>query len=124
MNQETSKGEAGRLLTCSALFDILRETTYWTAGIFHSWQEGRGARAFRNSSIKFVEGKFKSESDAMAAAEKAIKARMLYGVRQWDSAQPVASFHIPHETNKKLGSIMDAMMSNDTAKAHRQNKRI
>ena len=107
-----SQSDSGGVVSSTALFDILRDTTYWTAGIFHSWQEGRGARAFRNSSIKSVDGKFKSESEAMAAAEKAIKARMLYGVRQWDSAQPVASFHIPHEANKQLGRIMDAMMSN------------
>lgn len=103
----------GSAVVCSGLFDILRADAYWTSGIFHSWQEGRGARAFRNSSIKTVDGKFRSKAEAMTAAENAIKARMLYGVRQWDSAKPVASFHIPHATSQKLGDIMDAaLMSN------------
>lgn len=99
---------------CSDLFDMLRSETYWTSGIFNSWTEGRGARAFRNSSIKSVDGKFRSKAEAMTAAENAIKARMLHGVRQWDSAKPVASFHIPHETSKKIGDIMDALMSNQS----------
>lgn len=117
MTQEPQKthDEAQERVAVSStrLYDILRAETYWTAGIFHSWQEGRGAGAFRNSSIENVDGKFRSKSEAIMAAEKAIKSRMLYGVRQWDSAEPVASFRIPHETNEKLGSILDSMMSND-----------
>lgn len=96
----------------SHLFDILRTETYWTAGVFNSWTEGRGARAFRNSSLKSVEGKFRSKAEALEAAEQAIKDRMLSGVR-WDTAQPTASFRIPHKTTEKLGEIMDAMLSNE-----------
>lgn len=96
---------------CTDLFDILRAETYWTAGIFNSWMEGRGARAFRNCSIKSVDGEFRSKAEALAAAEKAIKDRMLSGVR-WDTAKATASFRIPHKTSERLGEVMDAMMSN------------
>jgi hypothetical protein len=100
--------------TISDLFGILRAEAYWTAGIFNSWTEGRGARAFRNCSIKSVDGEFRSKADAICAAEKAIKGRMLSGVR-WDTATPTASFCIPHKTGEKIGEVMDAMMSTDTA---------
>lgn len=87
------------------LVKLLR-SAYWTAGIFNSWTEGRGAKAFRNCSIKSVDGQFGSEALALQAARKAITDRMLSGVR-WDTAKPIASFRIPTEVVKKIGEFMD-----------------
>ncbi len=113
MPTENSKAnpQAQMAVQCSAVLDILRAETYWTAGIFNSWTEGRGARAFGNCSIKSVDGEFRSKAEALRAAEKAIKDRMLSGVR-WDTAKPTASFRIPRKTSEKVGEVMDAMMSN------------
>ena len=95
---------------CSDLFDILCAETHWTSGIFNSWTEGRGTRAFRNCSIKSVDGKFRSKAEALIAAETAIKDRMLSGVR-WDTAEPTVSFFIPHKTKEKLGEVMEALIA-------------
>lgn len=115
-----SQETCGSAAVCSDLFDILSAEAHWTAGIFNSWTEGRGARAFRNCSIKSIDGEFRSKAEAMCAAEKAIKDRMLSGVR-WDTAKPTASFRIPHKTGEKLGEVMDAMMSNSNPRPSRLN---
>jgi hypothetical protein len=114
MNEPTTladKKNATVAVASGALLGILLSTTYWTAGIFHSWTEGRGAKAFRNCSIKPVPGEFKSKSEAMMAAEKVIKDKNVYGVH-WNTAQPSVSFCIPHEAKQKIGEALDAMLPN------------
>jgi hypothetical protein len=115
MNEPTTPADnqnAPMAVASGAVLRILQSTTYWTAGIFHSWTEGRGAKAFRNCSIKPVPGEFKTKADAIVAAEKVIKDKTTYGVH-WNTAQPSASFCIPHEANQKIGEALDAMMPND-----------
>ena len=110
MNKD-SQTQSAKAVGSGAWLGILQSTTYWTAGIFHSWTEGRGAKAFRNCSIKPVPGEFRTKSEALMAAEKAIKDKTTYGVH-WNTAQPSASFIIPHESEQKIGEALDALMPN------------
>lgn len=115
MNEPTTPSDnqnAPMAVASGAVLGILQSTTYWTAGIFHSWTEGRGAKAFQNCSIKSVPGEFKTKAEAIQAAEKVIKDKTTYGVH-WNTAQPSASFCIPHEAKQKIGEALDAMMPND-----------
>lgn len=89
---------------------------YWTASVSHSWEEGRGARKFTNSSLASVDGEFKTEEEAMEAARNAIANRAVrtrgHSIN-YSRANPYVSFCIPH---KLIGEIGRALAAKDPAK--------
>lgn len=90
--------------------DLLSQC-YWTASVFHQWEEGRGARKFTNSAMPSVDGEFPTEAKALQAAKDAIANRTVktrgHSIN-YARATPYASFYIPHKLQAKIGKARDA----------------
>lgn len=89
---------------------MIRNNSYWSASVFHQWEEGRGSRKFTNAGLASIDGKFPTEGEAMAATQAGIAKR---NVRtrghyiNYSRAKPSVSFHLDRDIIQEIGRLLD-----------------
>jgi hypothetical protein len=102
MNTESKNDAVG--VASHALFDLLINGASWKARVSHSWWSNKRRRE-RDSGLKSVEGRFRTEGEAMTAAEDAIRNRTV-GTIDYASAKPFAIYSIGTVAEKQIGKLM------------------